>query len=112
MTEKEAYRNMLDALNATTGVLTSTPIQPDIPLIHEVGHREGCRLRCDAPVRHAGWGLFLSEVGGATISFDAGGAMRRCEGFSRTPLRFDAPAFEQPGYDVEAVRAALERLLA
>ena len=112
MTEKEAYQKMLDTLNATTGVLTSTTVHKDIPLIHEVGHREGCRLKSDTPVRHCGWGLFMAEVKGKKFSFDGGGAMYRSNGFSWTPLRFDEPGFEDLGYDAEAVRKALEELLA
>jgi hypothetical protein len=112
VTEKEGIQKMLATLSPTTGVLTSSEIHPAIPLIHEVGHREGCRLLCDTPVRHCGWGLFVAEVSGKKFSFDGGGAMRRCNGFSWTPLRFDEPGFEELGYDVNAVRAALEQLLA
>jgi len=112
VTEKEAFHKMLDTLSATTGVLTSHEIHPDIPTIHEVSHHEGCRLRCDTPLRHCGWGLFVAEVAGKKFSFDGGGAMRRCNGFSWTPLRFDEPGFEDLGYDVDAVRAALEQLAA
>ena len=112
MTDKQAYAAMLEALSGTTGVLTSHEVHPDIPTVHQVGHREGCRLKCDTEVRHAGWGLFLAEIGGTRLSFDGGGAMHRSEGFSWTPLRCDAPCFEALGYDVAAVRAALEALLA
>jgi hypothetical protein len=112
MTDRQAYEAMLETLNGTTGVLTSHEIHPDIPTIHQVGHREGCRLKCDTAVRHCGWGLFVAEVKGKKFSFDGGGAMRRCEGFSWTALRFDAPCLEELGYDVAAVRAALEALLA
>jgi hypothetical protein len=111
MTDKDAFKAMLGALNGTTGVLTSHEIHPDIPTIHQVGHRHGCRLKCDTPVRHAGWGLFLAEVGGKRFSFDGGGAMRRCENFSWTPLRFDAPCLAELGYDADAVRKALEELM-
>lgn len=112
MTDQEAYVKMRDTLSATTGVLTSSEIHADIPTIHQVGHREGCRLRCDTPVRHCGWGLFLADVGGKKFSFDGGGAMMRCDGFAWTHLRFDTPGFADLGYDVAAVRAALEELMA
>jgi len=112
MTDKEAYAKMLETLTATAGVLTATQIHPDIPTIHDISHRQGCRLRCTTEVRHAGWGLFVAEIGGKRFSFDGGGAMRRSETFSWTPLRFDAPALAELGYDVEAVRAALTELAA
>ena len=112
MTDQEAYAAMLETLNGTTGVLTSQHVHPDIPTIHEVGCRDKCRLRCDTEVRHAGWGLFLAEVGGKQLSFDGGGAMRRGDTFSWTPLRFDTPGFAELGYDAGAVRAALEELTA
>jgi hypothetical protein len=112
MTDREGYTEMLEMLTVTTGVLTSAPIHPAIPTIHQVGHREGCRLRCDTEVRHAGWGLFLADVGGKKFSFDGGGAMRRAETFSWSPLRFDAPGLVDLGYDLVAVRKALEELLA
>ena len=110
--DKEAYQKMLDSMSSTTGVLTSHEVHPDIPTIHQVGHRDGCRLRCDAEVRHAGFGLFLAEVNGKKFSFDGGGAMRRCHGFSWTPLRFDEPGLADLGYDADAVRQALEELIA
>ena len=112
MTDKEAYVKMLETLSATTGVLTATEIHPDIPTVHDISHREGCRLRCDTELRHAGFGLFLAEVGGKRFSFDGGGAMIRAETFSWTPLRFDKPGLAELGYDVEAVRAALAELAA
>ena len=110
--DKEAYQKMLDGLSSTVGVLTSHEIHSDIPTIQQVGHRDGCRLRCDAEVRHAGWGLFLAEVKGKKFSFDGGGAMKRCDGFSWTPLRFDKPGLADLGYDADAVRRALEELMA
>jgi len=112
MTDHEAFEKMLDTLNSTTGVLTSGEVHPDIPTIHDISRWEGCRLRCDTEVRHAGWGLFLAEAGGKRFSFDGGGAMRRAETFSWTPLRFDEPGFSELGYNLEAVRAALQKLMA
>lgn len=109
--DKEAYRKMLDSMSSTVGVLTSHEVHPDIPTIHQVGQRDGCRLKCDTEVRHAGWGLFLAKVGGKQFSFDGGGAMMRCESFSWSPLRFDTPGFAELGYDLAAVRAALEELM-
>ena len=112
MTDKEAYVKMLEILNATTAVVTATQIHPDIPTVHDISHREGCRLRCDTELRHAGFGLFLAEVGGKRFSFDGGGAMRRAETFSWTPLRFETPGLAELGYDVEAAREALTELAA
>lgn len=112
MTDQEAYAKMLETLSATTGVLTAGEIHPDIPTIHDVGYREGCRLRCTTEVRHAGWGLFLAEVAGKRFSFDGGGAMTRAETFSWTLLRFDTPGFAELGYNADAVRAALTELAA
>jgi hypothetical protein len=102
---------MLASLNATTGVLTAHEIHPDIPTIHEVGHHNGCRLKCDTPVRHCGWGFFQAEVSGKSFSFDGGGAMMRSDSFSWTPLRFDKPGLGALGYDLDAVRTALEELI-
>ena len=112
MTDREAFDKMLETLNSTTGVLTSAPIHQDIPTIHDVSHREGCRLRCNTEVRHAGWGLFMAEVGGKRFSFDGGGAMKRAKTFSWTPLRFDEPGFSELGYPLETVRAAIQKLMA
>ena len=112
MTDRMACKKMLETLSETTGVLTSNQIHPDIPTIHQVGHREGCHLRCDTEVRHCGFGLFVAEVGGKRFTFDGGAAMHRCDGFSWTPLRFDVPGLVELGYDVDAVRAALNELLA
>ena len=112
MTDREAYAKMLGTLSATTGVLTSHEVHAAIPTIHDISHHEGCRLRCTTEVRHAGWGLFLAEIGGKRFSFDGGGAMMRAESFSWTLLRFDKPGLAELGYDLDGVRAALTELAA
>ncbi len=111
MTDAEALADMLKIVEEGGAVLTAGEIHDDIPTIHGVSHHEGARLHTDDEVRHLGWGFFLAMVGGEKISFDAGGAMRRAETFSWSPLIASAEALAAMGYDMDAARAAISGLV-
>lgn len=116
MNKQEAYEYMLKVLDGGNGVLTAGEIHPDIPLIHDVGQREGQRLQSATPVKHCGWGLFTATTTSGGLSFDGGGAMYRAtdedgkHAFSWTVLRAYAQVQQELGYDAAAVRAAIEEL--
>ena len=118
VTRQEALRYMLASLQEAGGVLTAGTIHADIPTIHDVGHREGVRLRSTVPIVHKGFGLFMGIApDGNKFSFDGGGAMFRSDedwpiGISWTDLRCSFETAKSMGYDRAKAKAALEQLLA
>jgi len=113
------YDAMLDAVRGTelrhgVGVLTAGEIDPAIPMIHDVGTRDGHRLRATGEVVHCGFGFFKGSTSAGEFSFDGGGAMNElpAPGCGWTVLRADPGVLDELGYDMDAVRAALERLAA
>jgi len=114
-TRQDALAEMLRRVKDGRAVLTAGEIHPDIPRIHDVGHRDGCRLQTSTQVGHHGFGFFSAKVNGDLISFDAGGAMNRATdgekySFSWTDLRASAAALDALGYDLDAAQRALEHL--
>ena len=79
-----------------------------IPTIHDIGNGPNCKIKTDSEVVHHGFGFFSARVKNEAISFDAGGAMRREEDYSWTPLRASASQLESMGYDIQAVLEILE----
>lgn len=106
--DREHLQSMLNRVSEGDAVLTAGEIHPDIPTIHNVGHRDGQRINVGAEVRHAGFGCFIADSPLGRISFDGGGAMQRAPSFSWTPL--SGPVAEY-GYDFDAAQTALESLL-
>jgi len=117
MNRTEALQEMLEMLDRTGGVLTAGEIHPDVPTIHDVGNRDGQRLKSTVPVEHKGFGLFMGMTpNGEKFSFDGGGAMYRSEepypeGISFTALRCSFEAAKSMGYNREKARTAIEGLL-
>lgn len=113
------YDAMLAAVRGTddrhgVAVLTAGVIDPAIPTIHDVGTRDGHRLRATGEVVHCGFGFFRGSTPAGEFSFMGGGAMNDlpAPGCGWTVLRADPGVLDELGYDLDAVRAALERLAA
>ena len=104
------YQVLLDKINSGYAILTAGRIHDDIPTIHDVGHS----LKTDIPVNHMGFGFFESRVNGNSITFDAGGAMKREKDsedntlFSWTCLFADQSQLDSMGYDLIKVKSALK----
>ena len=103
------YSVLINELKNGNAVLVASN-EHNIPTIHNVG--QNGPIRTDTEVIHCGFGLFKAEVDNETITFDAGGAMRRPEGkyqdYSYTILRASSKQLESMGYDIDSVLATLE----
>jgi len=108
-TRKEALLEMQYILCGGTGVLTSSEIHPDIPLIHDVGHA----LKILGEVQHMGFGFFNAKTENGSVNFDGGGAMKRVNGDDGEPFSWCPFSGEiaDTGYNVNKVRKAIEELL-
>ena len=111
------YDAMLAAVRGSdqrhgVAVLTAGVIDPAIPTIHDVGIRDGHRLRATGEIRHAGFGFFVGSTPAGEFSFTGGGAMQElpAPGCGWTVLRATPAVLDALGYDMDAVTAALERL--
>ena len=132
MTPNEAYEKMLEYLDSGIGVLTASEIHPDIPLIHDVGHRHH-RLRTKTEVQHARFGRFIANTASGCVYFHAGGAMHNAKHedgsrtFSWTQLvgfpssqtiyldddyneEIGGIIMREIGYDFDAAKAAVREL--
>jgi len=111
----EALQSMRDRLEHGEGVLTAGTIHDDIPTIHDVGHRDGAKIKVPFAVVHCGFGLFKApaptdEARDGAFFFDGGGMMRRSPGFSWTP--FSARGHDvSEVYDVAKASAAVDELI-
>jgi len=88
------------------GVLTAGDIIPGVFTIHDVGQREGHKLRTKTEARHLSFGYFKADG----WNFNGGGAMYRSasNNFAWSPLFSDeGESVEVVGYDIEAARQGL-----
>ena len=99
------YDVLINLLKEGQAVLVAGE-EHNIPTIHDIG--QNGPIKTDTEVVHCGFGLFMAEVNNEKITFDAGGAMRRGEGYSYTPLYASPGQLESMGYDISLVLATLE----
>jgi len=92
--------------HAGRGVLTAGDIIPGVFTIHDVGQREGHKLRTKAEARHLSFGYFKADE----WNFNGGGAMYRSESnnFAWSPLYSnEGTSVEEIGYDIQAARKGI-----
>ena len=110
MNKQMAYRKLLDVVKENRAIVTASKIHEDIPTIHDIAGEY------HSSVRHLGFGLFRGETPDGSFTFDAGRAMRTMydeEGkyiLSWTPLSASPEVLAELGYNMDAVRVALEGL--
>jgi len=104
----ETLREMHNHLINGQAVLTGGEISPDIPTIHDVGHRNGQALQTAEEVEHMGFGFFRA----GNWTFSGGGAMNRSKNFSWTLLLPRQPEdVATIGYNIPLALSAVETLI-
>ena len=106
------YQVLLDKVNSGTAILTAGKIHDNIPTIHDIGH--SLPIDSNSKVEHMGFGYFIAEVNGDSITFDGGGAMNNLVDsngdniLSWCVLGANSGQLESMGYNLESVKSALE----